>query len=141
LDPLLPETLEEIERHPKIFTTGFQQDVRPYFNISDVLAFPSYREGFPNVVMQAGAMELPCIVSDINGCNEIVTEGYTGVIIPAKDEKELFKAMKLMAEKPDHRLELKENSREQICQYYERKEFWGVLLREYKKLESEILKS
>ena len=141
LDPLSTPTLEEIDRNPKIFTTGFQTDVRPFFSISDVLSFPSYREGFPNVVMQAGAMNLPCIVSDINGCNEIITEGSNGVIIPVKDEKQLLKAMKLMTEKPDHRLELKENSREEICRFYERKEFWGVLLREYKKLESEILKS
>ncbi|MDR1417827.1 MAG: glycosyltransferase, partial [Endomicrobium sp.] len=48
-----------------IIFSGYQQDVRPYLAISDVLAFPSYREGFPNVVMQAGAMELPCIVTDI----------------------------------------------------------------------------
>ena len=47
----------------------------PYFKISNVLTFPSYREGFPNVVMQAGAMGLPCIVSNINGCNEIIIEG------------------------------------------------------------------
>ena len=141
LDPLLPKTLEEIERHPKIFTTGFQQDVRPYFSISDVLAFPSYREGFPNVVMQAGAMELPCIVSDINGCNEIVTEGYNGMIIPPKNEEELLKALRLMTEKPDCTERLKENARDQICRFYERKEFWQILLREYKKLESQTLKS
>ena len=73
LDPLLPQTITEIESNPHIIAAGFQRDVRPYFAISDVLAFPSYREGFPNVVMQAGAMGLPCIVTDINGCNEIIT--------------------------------------------------------------------
>ena len=84
--------------------------------------------------MQAGAMELPCIVSDINGCNEIITEGYNGVIIPAKDEKELFKAMKLMTEKPDHRLELKENSREQICRFYETKGILGSFVKRIQKI-------
>src|SRR5690606_22855763 len=63
LDPLLPETLKEIESNPDIVMTGFQKDVRPYLAISDALAFPSYREGFPNVVMQAGAMGLPAIVT------------------------------------------------------------------------------
>ena len=65
LDPLKEETLRKIETNPSIIAVGFQKDVRPYFAISNVLAFPSYREGFPNVVIQAGAMELPCIVSNI----------------------------------------------------------------------------
>ncbi len=93
LDPLKDKTLELIKNHPKIFTTGYQNDVRPYFAVSDVLAFPSYREGFPNVVMQANAMNLPAIVSDINGCNEIVENGKNGVIIPVKDKFALHKAM------------------------------------------------
>ena len=61
-------------------TTGFQADVRPYFAISNALAFPSYREGFPNVVMQAGAMKLPSIVSDINGCNEIIENNINTLV-------------------------------------------------------------
>ena len=65
LDPLNPETLAEINQNKDIISVGFQQDVRPFFAIADALAFPSYREGFPNVVMQAGAMGLPSIVSDI----------------------------------------------------------------------------
>jgi glycosyltransferase involved in cell wall biosynthesis len=98
LDPLHPATLEEIERNPKIISTGYQQDVRPYLAVADVLAFPSYREGFPNVVMQAGAMGLPSIVSDINGCNEIIQEGHNGIIIPVKDEVVLHSAMKSLLE-------------------------------------------
>lgn len=70
LDHLDPTTLQEIERNPSIISVGYQQDVRPYFTMSDALVFPSYREGFPNVVMQAGAMGLPSIVTDINGCNK-----------------------------------------------------------------------
>src|SRR5690606_37837734 len=71
LDPLKEETLKEITTNPNIISVGFQKDVRPYFAIANALVFPSYREGFPNVVMQAGAMGLPSIVSNINGCNEI----------------------------------------------------------------------
>lgn len=93
LDPLLPEALREIDNNPNIIATGFQSDVRPYFAISDALAFPSYREGFPNVVMQAGAMGLPSIVTDINGCNEIIEEGTNGIIIPPKDVIALKNAM------------------------------------------------
>ena len=97
LDPLNPETLAEINQNKDIISVGFQQDVRPFFAISDALAFPSYREGFPNVVMQAGAMGLPSIVSDINGCNEIIIEGENGLIIPSKNVKKLKEKMLTLA--------------------------------------------
>src|SRR5690554_3274178 len=98
LDPLKTETLQEIERNPNIISVGFQKDVRPYFAIANCLAFPSYREGFPNVVMQAGAMGLPSIVSNINGCNEIIEEGANGTIIPVKNVDALQQIMKKMIE-------------------------------------------
>ncbi|MFT5243196.1 MAG: glycosyltransferase involved in cell wall biosynthesis, partial [Psychroserpens sp.] len=85
LDPLLPETENTLKQNKHIIEVGYQPDVRPYFAISDVLVFPSYREGFPNVVMQAGAMKVPSIVTNINGCNEIIREGENGVIIKVKD--------------------------------------------------------
>ena len=141
LDPLKQETFNGIKNHEKIFTTGYQEDVRPYFAIANALAFPSYREGFPNVVMQAGAMNLPAIVSDINGCNEIIVEGINGVIIPVKDTSALFSAMKLFVENTNYTNRLSANAREEICKYYERKEFWQILLKEYKNLEKEYIKS
>ena len=140
LDPLSGESLKAIESHPKIYTTGYQVDVRPYFAVSDVLTFPSYREGFPNVVMQAGAMGLPSIVSNINGCNEIIKEDKNGIIIPVKDEGALFNAMELLAGNEEFRRKLASNSREEICKYYEREEFWQILLKEYKSLEQEVIK-
>lgn len=141
LDPLKEETFKEIQQNEKILTTGYQEDVRPYFAISDALAFPSYREGFPNVVMQAGAMNLPAIVSDINGCNEIIVEGINGVIIPVKDTSALITAMKLFVENKNYTERLSSNARDEICKYYERKEFWQILLKEYKSLEREYIKS
>ncbi|NND64072.1 MAG: glycosyltransferase family 4 protein [Flavobacteriaceae bacterium] len=133
LDPLLPETTSEIETNPNIIAVGFQQDVRPYFAISDVLVFPSYREGFPNVVMQAGAMQLPSIVTNINGCNEIVKQGQNGWIIPPKDELELKTAMNdcLFSS------ELKKSSdlcRSMIVDRYNQKLIWEGLLTEYQRL-------
>ena len=74
LDPLSVKTLHEINANKNIISVGFQKEVRSYFAIADALVFPSYREGFPNVVLQAGAMNLPCIVTDINGSNEIIID-------------------------------------------------------------------
>jgi len=90
LDPLSPEIENEIETNPNIIFVGWQNDVRPFFAISDILAFPSYREGFPNVVMQAASMGVASVVTDINGCNEIITEGENGLIIPVKDTEAVY---------------------------------------------------
>jgi glycosyltransferase involved in cell wall biosynthesis len=134
LDPLRPDTLKEIERHPNIITVGYKDDVRPYFATANVLVFPSYREGFPNVVMQAGAMGLPAIVSDINGCNEIVEEGVNGLIVPSKNTAELQATMERLARDTQLHDSLALNARERIASRYERKAVWEALLAEYRRL-------
>lgn len=134
LDPLFPDTLNEIENNPDIISVGFQKDVRPYFAISDALVFPSYREGFPNVVMQAGAMELPSIVSDINGCNEIIVENENGVIVPVKDSESLREEMEKMLSDKEYYQRLKTNARPMIEDRFEQSVLWNAILSEYKKL-------
>lgn len=135
LDPLETETLKEIENNPNIISVGFQNDVRSYFAIADCLVFPSYREGFPNVVLQAGAMELPSIVTDINGSNEIVMDGENGIIIPTQNTIAIQQAMlKMMTEEVFYN-KLQQNARKMIVSRYEQKVVWQAILEEYRKLE------
>jgi len=137
LDPLSPMTQSIIAKNPDIILAGYQADVRPYFAISDALVFPSYREGFPNVVMQAGAMGLPSIVSNINGCNEIIHDGVNGLIIPVKDTVALKNAMKRLLVNKELRLKLQSQARELICKNYERERVWQAILEEYQGLITE----
>ena len=134
LDPLHDKTITNINQNKNIITVGWQNDVRPYFAISDALVFPSYREGFPNVVMQAGALGLPSIVTDINGCNEIITHKQNGLIIPPKDEEQLFLAMQELLVNSDTRQEMAKMSRQVITNNYRREVVWEGLLNEYKSL-------
>ena len=131
LDPLDAFTDGQVKNHPAISWVGFQKDVRPYFFVSDIFVFPSYREGFPNVVMQAGAMGLPCIVSDINGCNEIIVNYENGIIIPAKNDNDLKLAMAKLYDDIQLRAKLARNSRAMILSRYDQNYIWGELLREY----------
>jgi glycosyltransferase involved in cell wall biosynthesis len=85
LDPLDAEDYKFLHENPQIVLAGFQSDVRPWIMASDIFVFPSYREGFPNVVMQASCLEVACVVSDINGCNEIIRHESTGLIGKPKD--------------------------------------------------------
>jgi glycosyltransferase involved in cell wall biosynthesis len=134
LDPLHPKTLKGIELNKNIISTGWVDDVRPYFSISDALTFPSYREGFPNVVMQAGAMELPCIVTNINGCNEIIQDKKSGLIIPLKDTEALYDAMDFILSHVSESKNMGITCRAYIVANFERKVVWEALLAEYNKL-------
>ncbi len=138
LDPLKSETLEEIKNNSNIISVGYQQDVRPYLAISNALVFPSYREGFPNVVMQAGAMGLPSIVTNINGCNEIIKEGENGWIIPVKDEAAILNAMENCLTNSAQFNKAKTNARQLIVDRYEQKVVWEAILEEYRALEKQI---
>lgn len=137
LDPLDEKTDKIMAANKHIITTGTQDDVRPYLKLSDLLTFPSYREGFPNVVMEAGAMGLPAIVSDINGCNEIIIEGKNGYIVPPKSEKAMLEKMEELLLAPDVLAELANNTRPMIKDRFERNFVWEELLKEYKSLQAD----
>ncbi|GAA3641528.1 glycosyltransferase family 4 protein [Flavivirga jejuensis] len=134
LDPLLPKSMEIIQNNKNVSCTGWVDDVRPYFAISNALVFPSYREGFPNVVMQSGAMELPSIVTNINGCNEIIEHEKQGLIIPVKDENAIYESMNYILLHQEKAKKMGINSRTNIVSKFERKKVWEALLSEYQKL-------
>ncbi len=134
LDPLPPHTVEVIARHPRIIETGFIKDVRPYLALSSIFVFPSYREGFPNVVMQAASMELPSIVTNINGCNEIITHEVSGLIIPVKDSKALERAMLTLARNAEQRSAMGAAGREYVAAHFKQEVLWNSLALEYSSL-------
>lgn len=131
LDPLNTETLDKIQHNRNIISVGYQDDVRPYFAISQCLVFPSYREGFPNVVLQAGAMQLPAIVTDINGCNEIIENYKNGLIVPPKNIEYLQKAMEKLLCDTNIYLTLQQNARKIVASQYSQQKIWDNLLSEY----------
>lgn len=131
LDPLSARTTDTIAADKDIIHTGFQQDIRPWLAISHILVFPSYREGFPNVPMQAGCFHLPAIVTNINGCNEIIEHECNGLIIPVKNREALHGAMeRLMTDKVLY-AQLTTQARQLILERYEQKHIWNLLLQEY----------
>lgn len=121
LDPVKDITRERINTIPEIQYAGpqFGDDLLAYYAASDCFVFPSYREGFPNTVLEAGAMGLPSIVTDINGSREIVENGKNGIIIPPKDVDALYEAMKYVVENKDAFNRMTEVSRPMIESRFE----------------------
>lgn len=122
LDPLNLDTINEINTNPSIESVGpkYGNDLIAYYAASDCFVFPSYREGFPNVVLEAGAMGLPSIVTDINGSREIIIEGKNGIIIPAKNITALYDSMEQILVNKEQRDYLASNARDMIAKRYER---------------------
>lgn len=135
LDPIDLNTESLIQSNDKIFEIGHVQDIRPYVAISDILTLPSYREGFPNVVLQASCMETPCIVTDINGCNEIISNNFNGLVIPPKNTAALETAMLLLYNNPKKVEEMARNARPNIVNKYKRELVWHELLDLYSNLD------
>ncbi|WP_018357331.1 glycosyltransferase family 4 protein [Porphyromonas levii] len=134
LDPLPDATSAKLDSNPNIYQAGWQTDVRPWLVASDAFAFGSYREGFPNVVLQAGAMGLPSVVTDINGCNEIIIEGKNGYIVPKQDSEALYQGMKKLYEDRDKTKEMSEVAREMIATRYKQEDVWQATLEMYQSL-------
>jgi glycosyltransferase involved in cell wall biosynthesis len=138
LDPLAKSTIKAIDQNPSIISTGYQQDVRPFLKMAQVFVFPSYREGFPNVVLQAGAMGVPCIVSDINGCNEIIEDEVNGFVVPPKQVQPLTKKMQSLYEDAEKRNTFIQRTQTLIATNFERAQYWKLLLAEYQLREKDV---
>lgn len=121
LDPISDKARAIITNNSSIDYVGEKMgdEFVAYYAVSDCFVFPSYREGFPNTVIEAGAMGLPSIVTDINGSREIIVNGKNGIIIPSKDTDALYHAMKKMIEDEESRQHMASNARQMIADRYE----------------------
>lgn len=132
-NPVDKHTKNEIKLNSKIHFLGVQKDIRPFVCASDVFVLPSYREGLGMVLMEAGALGIPCITTNIIGCNEIIHDGVNGKTIPPKDEDALYEAMKWMYEHRDKEVKnMAECSRTMVVERFEQKKVWEAFLAEYK---------
>lgn len=134
LDPLENDIKEIIQSHPNIIFAGFQSDIRPFLKMMNVFVFPSYREGFGVSLMEAAAMDVPVIASDIIGCNEIIKDGFNGILVPAKSLIHLENAMKLVLGNPVIINEMALVSRQYVIDKYERNKLWDEILKSYSEL-------
>jgi len=130
-------TMEIMRGAKNIFLTGYLIDIRPALLASDVLVLPSYREGFPNVVLQAGSMRLPVIATDISGCNEVVSPDFNGWLVPPRNADALLGAMRAALNTPKEDLdEMGARGRARVEQRFERVAHWARMRAFYEGLTS-----
>ncbi len=131
LDPVDKRYIDYIETNPRIIHFGYQMDIRPYLAFSHLFVFPSYREGLPNVVLQAGSFNLPCVVTNIPGSSEIIKDGYNGLVVPAKDAGCLMQAVLCLIEDDKLHCEMSKRARAVIAEKYDQLSILEALKQEY----------
>ncbi len=122
IDPVSDTSNSIIHSNDSVFAIGPQSgdDLISYYAASDCFVLPSYREGFPNTVLEAGAMGLPSIVTDINGSREIIRDGFNGFIIPPHNVDALYEAMESMVILSEKRSEMSAIARQHIADHFDR---------------------
>lgn len=140
LDPISERSRELMENNPAIESLGakYGDELLSYYAASDCFVLPSYREGFPNTVIEAGSMNLPSIVTDINGSREIIVNGENGVIVPPQNANALYDAMLNMVKNQEERDRMASNARRMIANRFEQSfvrkclyDYYGEILKSY----------
>ncbi len=134
LDPIAGITKKEIIENPNITQINWSDDVPYYMAISDILIHPSHREGFPNVILQAGALELPIVCSNIDGNIDIVTSSEMGYVFKVKDEKSLTKYLTNCISNKEERISKAKTLHDKIVELYNQKFVQQEILKNYNSL-------
>ena len=131
-----PEILKLIEENLCIDACGpkYGDELLVEYMKSHCFVMPSYREGFPNTVMEAGAMGLPSVVTDINGSREIIIHGENGLIVPSKDADALYEAMTQMLLDTAEYKKMVANARPLIESRFEKGFVQGYLIKFYEEI-------
>ena len=133
LNPIKNENKILIDSLDSIITVGFQNDIRDFLSITDLFVLPSYREGLPNSLIEAGSFGIPLLATNINGCNEIIDDCITGILVEKKSAKKLEEAIDKLLEDKELYNSIKLKVRDRIIEKYEQKYFWNELKNEIKK--------
>mgnify|MGYP006145271559 CR=1 FL=1 len=131
LDPIDDQILRQIQDHPKIIQIEWTDHVSHYMAISDILVHASHREGFPNVLLEAGAMQLPIICSNIIGNKDIVTDRKSGLMFPVGKTDVIKDALEFAFVKREFMQGLAENLYHEVIAKYDRKIMHQNILKQY----------
>lgn len=129
-DAVPQETRERLLADPRVLRIGAVADTAPYYAVADVVCLPTYREGFPNVPLEAAAMETPTIASAVTGCVDAIEDGETGTLIPVKSSRALAAAMIRYAD-PSLRASHGTNGRRRVEALFRPELIWSELADTY----------
>ena len=134
LDPVPDKARQMINDHPGIIKTGWNESVEYFMHLADLLVHPSHREGFPNVLLQAGAMNCPVICSRIEGNVDIVTHEKTGLLFEVKDRQQLTVQLKRALSNPAMMKEYSNNLYNKVISHFDQSVVHSRIEKRYREL-------
>lgn len=133
-DPLPAKVRTQLQDDPRVLWHGAEWNVAPVFGALDLFVLPTYREGFPNVLLEAGAMRLPVVATRVDGCTDAVCDGETGTLIPARDVDALSAAMIRYLTNPELRRAHGDSARRRVEEGFSRQAVWQALHTFYRRV-------
>lgn len=133
-DPIAPESLELFTNDPRVHLIGSVDDTSSWYPFLDLVVLPTYREGFPNVILEAAAMELPVVATCIPGCIDAVQDGVTGTLVPPREVEPLSNAIRRYLYDPDLRSKHGKAGRARVLKDFQQEAIWESIYQEYCRL-------
>jgi glycosyltransferase involved in cell wall biosynthesis len=125
-DALSDELCTRIRVHPHICFTGFVNATAPYYRAMDLVVLPTWREGFPNVVLEAAATGIPVVTTVATGARDSVLPGVTGLLIPPGSPEAIAEAVLKLLGDPERRRQMGEAARARTLEYYREERVLGL---------------
>jgi glycosyltransferase involved in cell wall biosynthesis len=133
-DPIPKSYAKRLCSHPRVVMTGYVSDPPSYYPIMDVLALPSYREGFPTVLLEAAAAQVPIVAFKATGSVDAVSDGVTGTLVPIGDVGSLARALQRYLSDDFLKREHGQAGRERVLRHFRPDLIWELLYAEYARL-------
>ncbi|BDG45216.1 glycosyltransferase family 4 protein [Saccharococcus caldoxylosilyticus] len=139
-DPVSDATKKEINHNKHIYKLGFLKNPIPYYYIMDVFVFPTHREGFGNVSIEAAAAELPVVTTDATGAIDTVMDNVTGFVVPVGDYNKMADKISFILKQPSIGRKMGKEGRKRVIEKFRSEIIWGELYNLYSKIIKENLK-
>ncbi|OPX84736.1 MAG: putative glycosyltransferase EpsD [Pelotomaculum sp. PtaB.Bin104] len=116
---VLKQLINSCGLRDRIQLLGPRNDIPDLLAVTDIYVLPSYREGLPRSLIEAQAMALPCIATDIRGCREVVEKNITGFLINPGDSEALGGVLRKLLLDPGLRLQMGQEGRQRMSRYFD----------------------
>jgi glycosyltransferase involved in cell wall biosynthesis len=133
-DPLPPATVALLRSHPRVHLAGEDWSPAPLYAAMDIVVLPTYREGFPNVPLEAAAMGIPVVATRVPGCTDAIIDGNTGTLVPPRDADALRAAVAAYLDDPVARERHGAAGRERVLRDFEPEAIWLAMFDVYRRL-------
>lgn len=133
-NPLPDRIFATIKEHQNIQMIPWQENVSSYIAAMDIFVLASYREGFGNSLIEASAMQVPVVATDVPGCRDAVVNGKTGLFVKPHDAIHLEKALNELIENPSKRIMMGKNGKQWVRKNFDRKTIWARLIEVYEQM-------